>query len=528
MNLRTAVKLCGLSVTLFLLTVVVPVASAQDAVTKIAPVTVSGPTPFTATCTGVAQTSLNYLNAEVEPRVAVNPKDPTNIIGVWQQDRWSDGGANGLLTGVSHDGGKTWTRIFAAFSTCAGGTSQNGGGYERSSDPWVTFTPNGDAYQISLSFTDSNNSSAILVSKSSNGGDTWGAPVALKADVNPTDGGFNDKEAITADPNDAKYVYAVWDRGTATDQPMWFSRTTDGGATWEQPKIIRNPATTSFVIGSQIVVRPNGDLIALYASVGAGDREEPGRALTDTTTPGIFILRSTDKGGTWSEPIKVADFTAVGVVDPKTGQDLRTADIIPDIAVNHKTGALYVTWQDGRFSKFNHEAIAFAKSLDGGLTWSKPKRISRSSRYAAFTPTISVADDGTIGVSYYDFRKFKKSSPTLATNYWLATSRNGGKTWHETALYPSFDMRIAPYARGLFVGDYQGLASAGNTFVALFVAANTGQTANRTDVYSRSVSTKGRIVGATYAAADAPADAGTPPVLNGLTRLRQHSNRPPR
>ena len=40
-----------------------------------------------------------YLNGEVEPWVAVNPRNPLNVVGVWQQDRWSDGGANALRTG---------------------------------------------------------------------------------------------------------------------------------------------------------------------------------------------------------------------------------------------------------------------------------------------------------------------------------------------------------------------------------------------------------------------------------------------
>jgi len=35
------------------------------------------------------------------------PTRPQPLIGVWQQDRWSNGGARGLGTGVSFDGGKT-------------------------------------------------------------------------------------------------------------------------------------------------------------------------------------------------------------------------------------------------------------------------------------------------------------------------------------------------------------------------------------------------------------------------------------
>ncbi|MGE5262973.1 MAG: exo-alpha-sialidase, partial [Acidobacteriota bacterium] len=119
---------------------------------SVAPLTlISGPSPFASCTIGAFLDGVNYVNAEVEPWVEVNPTNSNNIIAVWQQDRWSNGGAHGLVAGVSHNGGATWSRTFAHFSSCAGGTPANGGDFERSSDPWVTFAPNGDAYQISLS-----------------------------------------------------------------------------------------------------------------------------------------------------------------------------------------------------------------------------------------------------------------------------------------------------------------------------------------------------------------------------------------
>src|SRR5947208_12527189 len=70
------------------------------------PIDVSGLSPF-ASCT-VGGPGTNYVNSEVEPFVAVNPTDPSNIVGVFQQDRWSNGGAHGLVASTSHDGGSTW------------------------------------------------------------------------------------------------------------------------------------------------------------------------------------------------------------------------------------------------------------------------------------------------------------------------------------------------------------------------------------------------------------------------------------
>ena len=96
---------------------------------------------------------INYVNTELEPWVAVNPTDSSNIIGVYQQDRYTFGGARGLAAAVSHDDGATWSSTYPHFSLCAGGTAANGGDYQRASDPWVSFAPNGDAYFISLSLS---------------------------------------------------------------------------------------------------------------------------------------------------------------------------------------------------------------------------------------------------------------------------------------------------------------------------------------------------------------------------------------
>src|SRR6478736_71228 len=69
-----------------------------------APVNASSPgTPFSSCTTDQAalQTALfgsvNYPGSEIEPRSAINPRDPNNIVGEYQQDRWSDGGSRGLV-----------------------------------------------------------------------------------------------------------------------------------------------------------------------------------------------------------------------------------------------------------------------------------------------------------------------------------------------------------------------------------------------------------------------------------------------
>jgi hypothetical protein len=61
--------------------------------------------PFAGCTFGADSSGTNYPNAEVEPFVAVNPANTSNAIGVFQQDRWSDGGSHGLLTAYSSTAG---------------------------------------------------------------------------------------------------------------------------------------------------------------------------------------------------------------------------------------------------------------------------------------------------------------------------------------------------------------------------------------------------------------------------------------
>jgi hypothetical protein len=96
---------------------------------------VSGESPFVG-CTADnvdAQSGTVFMHSEVEPWIDVNPANTQNIVGIWQQDRWSNGGARSLLAGVSFDGGDNWTSpvIIPGIAKCVGGI------YDRSTDPWL-------------------------------------------------------------------------------------------------------------------------------------------------------------------------------------------------------------------------------------------------------------------------------------------------------------------------------------------------------------------------------------------------------
>ena len=103
----------------------------------------------------------------------------------------------------------------------------------------------------------------------------------------------------------------------------------------------------------------------------------------------------------------------------------------------------------------------------------------------AFTASVDVADDGTIGINYYDFRNDNGDASVLLTNYWQVTRSKAGGPWHEVPLGNSFDMLTALFdpVLGYFLGDYEGLAHAGKSFLPFFVKTKSGNVKNPTDVF---------------------------------------------
>ena len=437
-------------------------------------VRVSGNSPFAAGCGGMESGSISYEDAEVEPYVAANPSNTSNLVGVWQQDRWSDGGAHGLMAGSSMDGGKHWTIVPLVFSVCAGGNNTNNADYARASDPWVSISPDGVAYATSISFTDATPtttpSSSVLVSRSTDGGVTWGTATTLILDGSSS---FNDKESITADPHDSNFVYDVWDRLTGCAGPAYYSRTTDGGTTWASAQALYDPGLGNQTIGNEVVGLSGGTIADVF--------EEIDNTCSNAATATIRVVLSSDHGATWSAPITVAQNLSVGTSDPDTGNPVRTGAGLPQMTAG-PGNELVVVWQDARFNGGQWDGILASRSLDGGHTWSTPAEINAVPSVPAFTPSVAVMPDGTVGVSYFDFRNNTSDPSTLPTDYWFVSSGDFSH-WSEKHISGSFNLDLAPDAEGLFIGDYQALAVIGRAFVPFFVQTNDQSTANRNDTF---------------------------------------------
>src|SRR5262249_45086170 len=207
---------------------------------------------------------------------------------------------------------------------------------------------------------------------------------------------------------------------------------------------------------------PNGTLIDAFCE-GEFKNNHQG-ALT--------LLRSSDHGQTWSAPITAVvqqplldpndpnDIPVNALVtDPDTGQVVNAHPMFDSIAVDRNSGNLYAVWLDGSFSNFQYNGIAFSMSSDGGLTWTQPIPVNKTPNTVpaidrqAWNPPVAVAADGTVAVSYYDFRN-NTPAPGCPTDYWLAychpsasakVSATDPANWREVRLTDtSFNLEQAP------------------------------------------------------------------------------------
>jgi hypothetical protein len=464
----------------------------------------SGASPFPAGCGLTSGGGTVFLNSEVEPWVDVSPVNPDIIAGIWQQDRWSNGGSRGNAAAISFNGGATWDpTVFPNVSECTGGS------FQRATDPWLSFSPNGDLHVMHLVLDITpppgrpggfgrngmmvQKVTAAQLADGAIDDSEWSDPILLVVD---DQGDLHDKNSLTADPLDSNFVYAVWDFldfptgallnpenvfGNGTKGATLFARTSDGGASWSAPTVLYNPGGNNQTIGNQIVVDDSGILFNFFNEI-LSFRNDDGGVRFDFN---LSMKFSPDRGATWlphGRPVRIAKMTPRGVTipdgDDNAGGPVRTGDVIPDVAVDPNNGNLYAVWQDARFSGGSHETVAFTQSTDGGQTWSTPIRVNQTpdagplSNRQAFNPSVHVTDDGTVGITYDDFRNNAPGGGT-DTDFWLAHCHGGcanPASWagNENHVDGSFDLQDAPVARGFFLGDYMGLDNVGNAFGALF------------------------------------------------------------
>lgn len=244
---------------------------------------------------------------------------------------------------------------------------------------------------------------------------------------------------VTADPVTPD-IYQLTTRYYAPECPgcpdpsIVFRRSVDGGATWGPDSYLSRRGQE--LADPQIAVAVDGTLYAAY--------------LQDWW-PGAVLVRSRNRGKTWSRP-----------VSPLTDSDLEWSDK-PILTIS----------SDGRdvYLAFNSNDSYVAASHDFGRSFSAPVRTNRDSRTWFHTDGV-VATDGTVYIAATDYKLDLAGRSHIS----ILRSTDEGTSWETIRVDTS---EGAPRCRWWAPGCYSGflgpsVAVAADTSGLLMVVYNAG------------------------------------------------------
>ena len=359
-------------------------------------------------------------SAPEEVTIAINPVNPDNLVAganiryaYWSTDggiHWSqnllpqgtygdpcvifdaDGRAffSHLTTGWaaitlrrSEDGGKTWSTGVALKGPSS--DSAKPGSLYRSSlqdKEWMiadqsTGPHRGNIYAAWTDFTKygshaPTDSSVIVFARSTDHGVTFEQFVRVSDTAGDAVDSDNTMEGAVPAVGPNSEVYLGW----AGPHGIYFDRSFDGGRTWGKDMIISDlPGGWDFEISG--INRSNGMPVTVADISGSSHRGTVYINWVDFRNgdADVFIMKSTDRGTSWSQPIRVNN-------DPLGNG---RAQFFTWATVDQVTGELDIVFYDRRSYDSDSTDVYLARSMDGGTTFSN-ERISDS----VFVPT---ADD---------------------------------------------------------------------------------------------------------------------------------------
>ena len=386
------------------------------------------------------------LRAQAEPHIARSPTDPNIVVATFQEGRFTDGGAVDCGYSVTTDGGLTWTRALIPNLTMV-----NGGPYFRATDPVAGIDLSEGIFLCTEGATDSTfTQGAILVSRSTDGGATFGSPSVVFEPQNMAD--FPDKPWMAvntfAGTATAGRILVTWTLFGDTDaSPIFRYFSDDHGVTWSAPLVIHGISTMAQ--GSQPMFLPDGRVAIVY-----WDFADSGFSGGDAATApeDIKMVLSSDGGVNYGAPTLV---TTVARYDQPS---IRNGVFLPSAATDRTTASIYVVYQ-GRDSA-GLPRIFFTKATNAGASWTTPIAVTDNPGTGVFNAAISASPDGqTLTVSFYDQRD--SAGNTVLCNLYLAQSFNGGATWQPNIRLTSetTNASLAPLtSEGYMLGDYLGIA----------------------------------------------------------------------
>jgi hypothetical protein len=371
-----------------------------------------------------------YNNASSQHATAVEPDTfafGDRLVVTAQIGRFFDGGASGTGFATLTNNGTT----VAASGALPGLTNQppiGGGTFARTTDPVAAFDAAHNVWMISsLALTADVRGAAIVINRSTDGGLTWSD---VRTVATAPAGADYDKNWVVCDNTASSphfgNCYHTWDDFGDGDRIL-MSRSTNGGVTWSAP--IQTESGV-FGLGGQPVVQPDGDVIVPAANAfetaiiafrsadgGAtwGDEVVVSRVRSHTVAGNLrsgplpsaeigsngrvyavwqdcrfqkgckandIVMSTSDDGVTW---------TTVQRVPINDGAD----HFIPGIGVNPTaTGQLGLTYYYyanpacGKRQSACELSVGYVQSNDGGATWSD-KQVLAGPFQTAWTPDTS-------------------------------------------------------------------------------------------------------------------------------------------
>jgi hypothetical protein len=359
-------------------------------------------------------------------------------VAAFQTGRVLDGGSTDIGFATSNDGGAHWTHGFLPAVTTA---ATPPGPYFAASDASVAFDLKHHAWIISylgLHAGGGGGTVDVVESRSTDGGHTWGDPVAVAAT-----GTFFDKNWTACDngPRSPFFgnCYTEFDDVNQGDLEM-MSTSTDGGRSWGAPL---SPADQVHGLGGQPVVQPNGRVVVPFSGITGG------RSLRAFT--------SDDGGKSWNASVLVTPVTS-----HRNSGGLRTS-ALPTAEVN-RDGTVYVAWQDNRFEPGGTANDIVLSSSPDGTTWSPVQRIPTDavgSNVDHFIPGLGVnaqtsGSHTALALAYYFYPKADCTADTCRLQVGFTSSVDGGRTWTApTVLAGPISLNQLPQTtQGPMTGDY--------------------------------------------------------------------------
>jgi BNR repeat-like domain len=385
---------------------------------------------------------------QAEPFIALDPRNSSDLLGAAQEGRLASGAARADGFYSSRNGGRTWRR-----GLLPGVTRTSGGRFDRATDPVVAFGPDGTAFYASLALDFAGGkptSGALLLSRSRDGGRTWGAPQTVAASTATTS---LDEPWLAADAGTASSrrgaLYIAWTRADSAVQPsttrIEVSHSTDGGFTWSRG--VTASGRDRYPSEAKLAVGPDGAVFLVYGQSAPRDVRER-----------VRVVRSIDGGTSWSSPRTIATRSPPPLDGLRSGPGLATA-------VDASSARLHVVWVDAVHGR---AVLLASRSSTGGRGWARPVRVDGGRLHGAEVTPAVAAVGGSVHVLFYT-----RDVPGRALyDVLYAQSLDGGTSFGRPLRVTSrpFDVRPSVRSNGLpFLGDYIGIVATRTFAQAIWV-----------------------------------------------------------